>query len=579
MRTFSKLLLISLCYFTVGCSSQVDERRSATSQNDTFGDVNENQPQVRETTDSLDESESPPLIISETPMTPSDPSLWPDEGSLASDDPPTEVEPPVQPFTFPLVAPRTQLNDTTDEPEPLKFESLRPAALPNMLSDEPNSPTLPLDEALDDAKLAGTELRESNGASATNDESERGENSVVKVFYGTDRQAIGASMLARIRVNRYVSVLVTFAATLLFGGLAYVSSRRKLAVMVGLAGVLASGVLGARVVVNDFDTSRELTLSYGAKRGSLQMGVCEVSIPKDHRIGEIESPTILRLEFRPDKSKHVVLQKLEVLPPGEFFQDLRTCVASSKRKEAFVFVHGYNVTFEKAALRTAQMAHDLKFDGAPIFYSWPSQGSILKYTVDENNVTWTVPHLKQFLVDIAEQSGANEIHLVAHSMGNRALTTALRELTYDQRDNTQLFNQVVLAAPDIDADIFKRQIAPAIQKTARRVTLYASSNDQALLASKQVHGYARAGDSGAGLVVIPGIETVDVSAVETSFLGHSYYGDNNSIISDLFHLLHKKLPASHRDWLRPKDRDGLTYWEFHGQENQSASTAEPGLMR
>ena len=89
------------------------------------------------------------------------------------------------------------------------------------------------------------------------------------------------------------------------------------------------------------------------------------------------------------------------------------------------------------------------------------------------------------------------------------------------------FNQVVLAAPDIDADVFRERIAPAIINQARQVTLYASSNDLALTASRTFNsGDLRAGDTSRGLVVTPGIETIDVSGVDTSLLGHSYYGDN-----------------------------------------------------
>ena len=161
------------------------------------------------------------------------------------------------------------------------------------------------------------------------------------------------------------------------------------------------------------------------------------------------------------------------------------------------------------------------------------QGGLLKYTVDENNVEWAVPHLKEFLIDVTRHSGAESVNLIAHSMGNQALTGALRELQLQLGEETALFNQIILAAPDVDAEIFRRDLAPALVQSARRVTLYASSNDQALVASKKVHGHARAGDSGAGLVVVPGIETIDVSTLDTSLLGHSYYGSSDPILLDI----------------------------------------------
>ncbi len=173
-------------------------------------------------------------------------------------------------------------------------------------------------------------------------------------------------------------------------------------------------------------------VEYGNDRGDLELGTCEISIPWSHTVGELESPSILRLEVRENVSKHVVLHQTRREQDDEFFRKLRQTVQEADRPEVFVFVHGYNVTFEGAARRTAQIAHDVEFSGAPVFFSWPSQGGLLQYTVDETNVAWAVPHLKQFLLDVVQESGAKSISLVAHSMGSRGLSRgALRIVTRD----------------------------------------------------------------------------------------------------------------------------------------------------
>jgi esterase/lipase superfamily enzyme len=212
--------------------------------------------------------------------------------------------------------------------------------------------------------------------------------------------------------------------------------------------------------------------------------------------------------------------------------------------------------------RTAQIAYDLKFEGPAIAYSWPSQEGLLSYTIDENNVDWTVPHLKDFLQDVVKQSGAKSVHLVAHSMGNRALTSALREMVLEQKSACPKFDEVVLTAPDVDADKFRRDLAPAIITVAQRVTLYASSNDEALIASREVHGYRRAGESGAAMTIVPGVDTVDVSDVDTSFIGHSYYGSNSTVLADLFELLQGSKPPDQRKWLRAMQLGLSKYWKF-----------------
>jgi esterase/lipase superfamily enzyme len=198
-----------------------------------------------------------------------------------------------------------------------------------------------------------------------------------------------------------------------------------------------------------------------------------------------------------------VIVDRSVKPAPVFYKELAAYVQRSDRRDAFVFIHGYNVGFEDAIYRTAQMAYDLGFGGAPILFSWPSNGAVLEYTADVNNSDWSIDHLKTFLSEVAANSGATSVHLIGHSMGNRVLTGALERLAAEPVfAQVPRFTHLVLTAPDIDSGIF-RQLATTIQKTAARVTLYASSNDRALQVSKRINGYPRAGESGASIVVLP----------------------------------------------------------------------------
>lgn len=310
-------------------------------------------------------------------------------------------------------------------------------------------------------------------------------------------------------------------------------------------------------------SSTKPALRYGPARGdgSLAYGVCEISIPEDHRVGRLEGPSWRRFEVRQDPEKHVVLLDLREHSGDRFFADLSATLRESPQNQILLFLHGFNVSFEDAARRTAQMAYDLKFEGAPAFYSWPSRGALAAYTHDEATVEWTIPHLKAFLQDLAERSGAEAIHLIAHSMGNRALTRVLEQLAAIMADPAApSFSEVILTAPDIDADVF-RQVAAAFRQAARRVTLYASERDRALLASHKVHGYPRAGDGGPNVVVVPGIDTIDASAVDTDLVGHFYYGDNRSVLSDVFYVLRGHLPRE-RSMLRDRSSARGSYWAF-----------------
>lgn len=308
------------------------------------------------------------------------------------------------------------------------------------------------------------------------------------------------------------------------------------------------------------DTSQPALFYGGARREaqagqiSYELGQCDVSIPFDHEVGALESPVWWKAEFRPDPEHHIVLLSVVPEESAHYFQDLRSRVAGSPSKDAFVFVHGYNTTFEDAARRTAQMAYDLKFQGAPILYSWPSQGELTKYTFDENNVEWSWRHLYDFLQALSQQSGATTIHLIAHSMGNRALTNTLQRLP---QTTAPLFREVILAAPDIDADLFK-QMAADMRGKAGRITLYASSKDDALKASKVAHGELRAGDSDR-MVIVDGVDSIDASAAATDFLGHGYVF-KSSILFDINNLFKLGKPPGERDKLKEEHLGSFLYW-------------------
>lgn len=293
--------------------------------------------------------------------------------------------------------------------------------------------------------------------------------------------------------------------------------------------------------------------NYGGDRGQLRYGVAKVAIPPDHRAGAIESPRWYLLEFRYDPEKHVtILSKVDRVKSA-FFAEMRAHVEADEKRQALVFVHGYNVSFDDALRRTAQITYDLGFKGAPVTFSWPSRGATAAYTIDENNADWSVPHLREFLNEFAAQSGAQKLYVVAHSMGNRILARAL-----DSAFPRIRLTQVILTAPDIDAAVFE-QMAEAIRASAERVTLYASSNDRALIASKQVHGYRRAGEGGDQVVVIDGVDTIDASLLDSDFLGHSYYGDHTSVLADIFYLLSGLAPDKRFGLCRRSRADRFFY--------------------
>jgi len=126
----------------------------------------------------------------------------------------------------------------------------------------------------------------------------------------------------------------------------------------------------------------------------------------------------------------------------------------------------------------------------------------------------------------------------------------------------KIINQIVLAAPDIDQNVFLNTILPKFQKIGNQRTLYASDKDNALHLSENFrNGLSRLGDASESLFVSEGLDTIDASNVKSNWLGHSYIFDTKELLSDLFYLLGKGLKPEERR-LRPRKKKNLIYWLF-----------------
>lgn len=260
-------------------------------------------------------------------------------------------------------------------------------------------------------------------------------------------------------------------------------------------------------------------------------GLVNVSIPVSHAFGEIDKRTWAFWNNEFDTTKYFVLYKPKEMNENAFYAKMKEAMNASTENDAFVYIHGYNNTFAEAAERTAQLKYDLKFKGAAIMYSWPSYGNAEDYVPDGDNIKLTTDHLKDFLIKIIKNTGPRKVHIIAHSMGSRAICSALYEI---QRDNPNIhFNQLILAAADIDVRDFKK-MAPYITTTATRSTIYVSANDRALNYSHKFNKNSRLGQGGRNICVLNGYETVDASNLPAhDFFDHRYAIECEEVVNDI----------------------------------------------
>jgi esterase/lipase superfamily enzyme/TRAP-type C4-dicarboxylate transport system substrate-binding protein len=269
----------------------------------------------------------------------------------------------------------------------------------------------------------------------------------------------------------------------------------------------------------------------------------------------------------------------------DFAAALAASLKRAEMKEVLVYVHGFYNNFNDATESAAQLVDDLKFKGAPIVFSWPSDGTAPRYPHDEQESVTSRNSLVSFLTTLKGVPGLGRIHILAHSMGGRVVGNALEWISTLPAPQRPPLSDVIFAAPDVYVTRF-RQMMDTFPASAKQVTLYASKADQALICSQLFHDGARAGQAGHDMIVDPHIQTIDVSNAETeSFMariaalspatklvywllvdscrsGHSYVTRNFSIINDLHGLIIGHEDPDARILLQRRPLGRYHYWEM-----------------
>jgi len=279
---------------------------------------------------------------------------------------------------------------------------------------------------------------------------------------------------------------------------------------------------------------------YGTKRfyansddTDMHYGLTEVTIPASHCPGAIERK-LFGSNIKTENSKYFYGDNPIKTNKTDFRLEIESKLQKATEKSVLIFIHGYNTSFIDAVFSAAQVSHDIKYQGVPIVFSWPSLERAPLYIADKNNAYWASKYLEDLIKIILSLDSSYKINIIAHSMGNEVLTRALCNI---EESHKTRFKNIVMCAPDLDKDIFREQIVHKIYNIGE-ITLYVSKNDHALNTSKTLQGslYHRVGDSEDETFTHENIVTIDASYIKTDFMHHSYFSQSKSILFDLINL-------------------------------------------
>ncbi|MBT9372308.1 alpha/beta hydrolase [Rhizobium sp. CSW-27] len=282
--------------------------------------------------------------------------------------------------------------------------------------------------------------------------------------------------------------------------------------------------------------SDDPAVRYSGERGeSLRLDNVVVSIPPVHgrEVGAIELPPE---RGKPDPQKSFVVTRVQTVDgPGAQAWFKRT---GNRSRRVLVFVHGFNNNYTEAVFRFAQIAHDIRVDAAPVLFTWPSRANALDYVYDRESTIYSRFGLVEGLEKITASPDVADVTILAHSMGSWLTMEALRELAIRHGRVSPKIHNVVLASPDIDIDVFRRQVLELGDKHPH-ITIYSSRKDKALKISTFIAGdVERLG--GADLrpyetiMAEHGISFIDATdAKQLDPLGHNAFAESSEMLQSL----------------------------------------------
>ncbi len=222
----------------------------------------------------------------------------------------------------------------------------------------------------------------------------------------------------------------------------------------------------------------------GERGPKLSFARLDVTVPRAHKTGELEVPDS---GGAADPSRHFAVSRITPLEQAPIVAQVRAELARRPPadRDVLVFVHGYNTNFADASYRFAQIVHDAGFKGVAVLFTWPSRGQLLAYPYDRESAFYSRDFLEGVLRTIGRDPGVGRVDVLAHSMGTLLTLEALRQASIrgDGNFGGKLRN-VMLAAPDVDLDVFKTQI----RQIKRAITVFVSADDRALAFSRRFAG-------------------------------------------------------------------------------------------
>ena len=286
-----------------------------------------------------------------------------------------------------------------------------------------------------------------------------------------------------------------------------------------------------------------------------------VIVPREPELQPNEPDTLFTLDISGAKYEPSLSQN-NILSPDDFSESINSDIQNSNEASALIYVHGFNESYERSVIRASQISYDLAFPGSTFIFSWPARHSVTTYLGDLQRARDSERYFELFMSQILSTTSTNRIYIIAHHMGGRIVSAALKHMFSIQPSYKDRIREIILVAPDIGANQLTAQFTTFIGTENAPITLYASVNDPSLAVSKQFSTIRLAGDAVGQLVISANVETINAGTTDLSLNGHSNYTDTSSILGDIWDLVRNNLRANSRSKLMSRFSPEGPFWEY-----------------
>ncbi|HEV2563475.1 MAG TPA: alpha/beta hydrolase [Microvirga sp.] len=251
--------------------------------------------------------------------------------------------------------------------------------------------------------------------------------------------------------------------------------------------------------------------------------------------------------FSSERSADLIFAEARLTPPSDSFigssrwsiakvenvdrgNAAQTFAQAAFGHNLLLYIHGYRESFETAATSTIDLSEGIKFAGVTGLFTWPSAASTFSYVADRESAMWSRDALEDLLTAIAKTPSGGRIHIVAHSMGTLLTLETLRMLRASGGESAmERIGAVVMAAPDIDIDLFARGLE-RLGPDAKKITVISSTNDRALaVSSRLAGGIIRAGAADRERLESLGVRVADASEFGGGIINHDLFLTNKEV--------------------------------------------------